>query len=67
MMVRMMNDDGDDDDDDDDKSLRKGIDFEKWWFLKILRRGALGTTTPIAWVWPSYNHAHTFQDGNMII
>ena len=30
-------------------------------------KGALGTTTPIVWVWSSYNHAHIFKDGNMII
>ena len=41
--------------------------WKQWWFLKIFARGALGTTTPIVWVWPSYNHAHIFIDGNMII
>ena len=34
---------------------------------KNLKKGALGTTTPIIWVWPSNNHAHIFKDGNMII
>ena len=26
-----------------------------------------GTTTPIVWVWPRYNHAHISKDRNMII
>ena len=34
---------------------------------KNFNKGALGTTTPIVWVLPSYNHAHVFKDGNMII
>ena len=40
---------------------------DQWWFLKILTRGALRTTTPIVWVWSSCNHAHISKDGNMII
>ena len=34
---------------------------------KNFNKGALGTTTPIVWAWPSYNHAHVFKDGDMII
>ena len=34
---------------------------------KNLTKGALGTTTPIVWVWPSYSHAHIFKDGSMIM
>jgi len=34
---------------------------------KNVNKGALGTTTPIVWVWLSYNHAHIFKDGNIII
>ena len=34
---------------------------------KNFNKGALGTTTPIVWVWPSYNHTHMFKDGNVII
>ena len=32
---------------------------------KNFSNGALDKITPIAWVWPSYSHAHFFRDKNM--
>ena len=48
------------------------LSFEVGWgravvISKNFNKGALRTTTPIVWVWPSYNHAHISKDGNMII
>ena len=41
--------------------------MQKVVISKKFNKGALGTTTPIVWVWLSYNHAHIFKDGNMMI
>ena len=42
------------------------ISFNLVVISKNFNQGALGTTTSIFWVWPSYNYAHIFKDGNMI-
>ena len=51
----------------EDRSCKYGVLVQSVVLSKNFNNGALGTTTPIFWVWSSYNHAHIFKDGNMII